>query len=88
MSEFIFNGLHESAKTTSGNNAPKYSTSGFDFVDQFGMLGKMKERSFEDIACDMNKLWSINPEKTVKFTLYIRMLGKILRKGWLNNFFS
>lgn len=78
MSEFVFKGLYESAKTVSGNNAPKFSTSGFDFVDQFGMLGKMKEqRSFEDIACDMNKLWSIDPDKTVKFTLYIRMITRV-----------
>jgi hypothetical protein len=67
----------KSAETLSGNYAKKYSTTGNDFVDQFGKLGSMREpRPFEEIAKDMSILWAKNPEKAVKFLIYIRLITR------------
>lgn len=74
---FVSSGLKESAKTRSGNNALKYSTTGNDFVDQFGILGSFKvPRDYKDIERDMSVLWASNSEDAVKFTLYIRMISR------------
>ena len=48
---FVAAAMKKSAVTTLGNGAKKYSTTGNEFVDQFGKLGSYKEpRSYEDIA--------------------------------------
>jgi hypothetical protein len=75
---FINAGSKISAETRSGNDALKYSTTGNDFVDQFGKLGSYKEqRSFNDISTDMSTLWTINPYLTVCFVFFIRMITRI-----------
>ena len=67
----------ESAKTLSGNNALKFSTTGNDYVDQFGKLGSFKTpRSFVEISNDCQLLWSQDQEKFVKFIIYIRMISR------------
>lgn len=74
---FIREGLKESNVTQSGNGAKKYSTSNDVFVDNFASISKFAEpRSYEDIAKDMYKLWSVNPEKCVKLAIYIRMITR------------
>jgi hypothetical protein len=75
---FINAGSKINAETRSGNDALKYSTTGNDFVDQFGKLGSYKEqRSFNDISTDMSTLWTINPYLTVCFVFFIRMITRI-----------
>lgn len=67
----------EAAKTRSGNNAVKYSTSGNDFVDQFTNLGGYKKpRIYAEIAKDMQLLWSQSPELATKFTFYLRIITR------------
>ena len=74
---FIKAGLKKSAQTLSGNGALKFSTTGNDFVDQFGKLGVMKvPRSFADVSKDMSTLWAQNPEMAVRFALYIRTITR------------
>lgn len=74
---FVNAGLKTSAKTRSGNGALKYSTTGNDFVDQFGKLGAMKvPRSYADVSKDMSTLWGQDPETAVKFALYIRTITR------------
>lgn len=74
---FVKAGLKRSAVTKSGNGALKYSTTGNDFVDQFGKLGVMKvPRSYADISKDMSTLWAQDPETAVKFALYIRTITR------------
>lgn len=74
---FLAAGHEKAAETLSGNLAKKYSTTGNDFIDQFGVLGDMKQpRKFEDIAKDMSVLWAENPEKAVKMVLYIRLITR------------
>jgi hypothetical protein len=76
---FVNAGLKKSAETLSGNGAKKYSTTGDDFVDQFGVLGSYKSpRSFNDIANDCEKLWAVNPLMTVAFIFYIRMITRVV----------
>lgn len=74
---FLNAGLKKSAETLSGNGALKYSTTGNEFVDQFGKLGSYKEeRSFKDISHDMSILWSLNQKNSVDFTFFIRMITR------------
>jgi len=74
---FVKAGMKKAAVTKSGNGALKYSTTGNDFVDQFGKLGTMKvPRSYADVSKDMSTLWAQNPETAVKFALYIRTITR------------
>jgi len=66
-----------SAETTSENGALKYSTSGSSFVDNFAAISYFKEpRSYEEVAKDMNILWSKNPKLCVKLAIYIRLITR------------
>lgn len=74
---FVNAGLSKSAETLSVNGALKYSTTGNDFVDQFGKLSSFKElRNFEDISNDCFLLYSQNPKLAVSFIFYIRMITR------------
>jgi hypothetical protein len=74
---FVNAGLKTSATTRSENGALKYSTTGSDFVDQFGKLGSYKApRSFADISRDMSTLYAQNPTDAVKFALYMRTVSR------------
>ena len=74
---FISSGMKTSAKTLSGNGALKYSTTGNDFVDQFGKIGSYKEpRSYSDIASDMSILYSINALLSIMFIIYLRIITR------------
>lgn len=76
---FINAGMKKSAKTKSGNGAEKFSTTGNDFVDQFGKLGQYKApRTYESIATDMSVLWSQNSYYTVCLVFFIRMITRIV----------
>lgn len=75
---FITAGMKKSAETRSGNNALKYSTTGNDFLDQFSNLGVYrKPRSFADISRDCAILWSNDPDTSVRFIMYIRMISRV-----------
>ena len=68
-----------SAETLSGNGALKYSTTGNDFVDQFGKLGSYKQpRTYAEISRDASTLWASNPLLSVMFILYIRMITRVV----------
>lgn len=74
---FVQAGMKESAKTTSGNGALKYSSTGNEFVDQFGKVSEYrKQRSFNDIQADMIALWSLDKLKAVMFALYLRIITR------------
>lgn len=75
---FVNAGLKKSTETVSGNGALKYSTTGNDFVDQFGKIGSYKQpRSFTDISNDCQLLWSQNAKMMVMFTFFLRMITRI-----------
>lgn len=77
-STFVSAAMSKGAETRSGNGSKKYSTTGNDFVDQFGKLGTYKApRSFADISKDCETLWSQNKILTVAFILYIRMISRV-----------
>lgn len=82
---FVKEGLKESAKTTSGNGAVKYSTSNNAFVDDFAVIANYKEpRTYEEVAKTMQLLWSINPKKCLQLAVYIRMITRetqVVEKG-------
>lgn len=74
---FIQGGLATSAETFSTNGALKYSTTGNDFLDQFGSIGTfLSPRSFEDIASSMQVLYGQDKLKAIKFTLYLRLISR------------
>lgn len=74
---FVNQGLKTSAETKSGNGALKYSTTGHDFVDQFGSVGQfMTPRSYKDIASDMQILYGQDASTAVKFILYLRLISR------------
>lgn len=77
-SAFVSGGMKKAVETRSHNGAVKYSSTGNDFVDQFGKLGTYKApRPFAEIAKDQELLWSQNKMMTVAFTLYIRMITRV-----------
>lgn len=77
VNAFISAALKDGAKTSSGNGALKYSTTGNIFVDQFGKLGSYKSpRHFEDIAKDCELSWAEDPYTSVVFSMYIRMITR------------
>jgi len=77
-SAFVNGGMKKAVETTSLNGAVKYSSTGNDFVDQFGKLGTYKApRAYNDIAKDQTLLYSQNKMLTVAFTLYIRMITRV-----------
>lgn len=74
---FVKEGLKESAKTVSGNGALKFSTSNDAFVDNFALIANFKEpRTYEEVAKDMYKLWSINPKKCLQLAVYVRLITR------------
>lgn len=76
-SAFVQAGMKKAARTSSGNGALKYSTTGNTFVDQFGSLGAYRApRGYDVIAADCVKLWAQDPEMTVRFILFIRMITR------------
>lgn len=77
---FVSNSMKKSAETTAlGNGALKLTTTGSDFVDQFGKISTYKApRSYNDIAKDMQLLWSQNPLLTLCLLFYIRMITRVV----------
>ena len=76
---FVNSGLKKAAITTSGNGAKKYSSTANEFVNQFGVLGSYKERrSFADIMKDISTIWAIDASLAMKFTLYLRIITRIV----------
>lgn len=86
-SAFVTAGLRNSNsnKTTSlGNGALKLISTGDDFIDQFGKATEYRDlRDYAIIAADMERLWSQDPLKTLKFTVYLRNITRqtILPEG-------
>jgi hypothetical protein len=77
VNSFIQAGLKKSAEGLSGNGALKYTTTGDDFLDQFGSLGTFRAiRSYNEISMDMAKLYGQNPLMAVKFTLFMRTITR------------
>lgn len=83
--QFVKQGLKTSSEIVSCEGAKKYSTTGDPFVDNFASASYYKEpRSYNEIAQDMNLLWSINPTQCVKLALYFRLItrkSKVLIKN-------
>lgn len=78
-SAFVNAGLKHSSVTHSENGAVKYKTTGNEFVDQFSSLGLYRsQRAFSDISSDMSKLWAVNPKYTIMFTLFIRLITRVV----------
>lgn len=78
-SAFVNAGMKKSAETLSGNGALKYSSTGNNFVDQFGVLGSYKApRSYNEIASDCSILYAQSRKFFVMFVLYIRMITRVV----------
>lgn len=74
---FVKEATKATHETLSGNGALKYTTSGDDFVDNFAAIASFKEpRSYNEVAKDMQRLWSQDPIKCLKLAVYIRMITR------------
>lgn len=74
---FVQEAMKASNETLSGNGATKYSTSGNAFVDNFASISKFKEpRIYAEVSQDMQYLWSLDPNTTLKLALYIRLITR------------
>ena len=74
---FVQEALRVSNETVSGNGSLKYTTSGDPFVDNFCSISNFKEpRSYNEIAKDMQLLWSIDPLTCLKLAVYIRAITR------------
>jgi len=78
---FVKAGLKESSKTTElGNHSLKYTSSGSDFVDQFGKVTNYKKpREYAEISKDMSILFAQNKLLTLALTFYIRMITRVVQ---------
>ena len=78
---FLREGLKEASATTNlGNGALKYTTTGSDFVDQFGKVSNYKKpRSFSEISKDQSTIWSQNKMLTMALLFYIRMITRTVQ---------
>lgn len=77
---FLLVANEQSAITRSENGAKKYTTTGNDFVDQFGKISEYKSpRSFNDISKDISVLWSINARLAIVFTIYLRIITRVVK---------
>jgi hypothetical protein len=77
LNQFLQEGLKQSSVVLSGNGAVKYSTSGNKFVDNFAAIANFKQpRTYQEVAKDMELLWSINPKDTIKLAIYIRIITR------------
>ena len=75
--QFIKEALKESHVTESKNGAKKYDTSGDNFVDNFAAISYFKEpREYDEVAKDMELLWSQDPLLCLKLSVYIRMITR------------
>lgn len=75
---FIAFGQEVDAETESGNGALKYTTTGDAFVDQFTKAAAyIAPRDYDSVSRDMEVLWNIDPDLTMKFLLYLRLISRI-----------
>ncbi|NCU27653.1 hypothetical protein EOM86_13210 [Candidatus Nomurabacteria bacterium] len=75
---FIAFGQKVSAETESGNGALKYTTTGDAFVDQFTKAAAyIAPRDYNSVSRDMEVLWNIDPDLTMRFLLYLRLISRI-----------
>lgn len=79
-SAFVKESLKASATTTAlGNGAVKFTTTGNDFVDQFGKVTNYKApRAFSDVAKDMSLLFSQDRRLAIAFMFYLRMVTRVV----------
>lgn len=78
--KFVRAGIKAGAKTQAlGNKAVKLTTTGNDFVDQFGKITQYRQpRAYAEIAADMSVLWNQNKLLTVCLLFYIRMITRVV----------
>lgn len=76
--QFLMSAMKQSAKTTSlGNHALKYTTTGSNFVDQFGKITNYRSlRSYDEVSLDMSTLWAQDKTLSMKLLFYIRMITR------------
>lgn len=76
-SAFVSAGLKRAARTTSGNAAEKFTTTGMAFVDEFGTAGRFRApREFKDVSKSMSTLWAQSQILALKFLVYLRMVTR------------
>jgi hypothetical protein len=77
---FLKAGVKNSVQTTSlGNGALKVTTTGSDFVDDFGKITNYKApRTFEEISRTVSVQWAQNPMLAVCMIFYIRMITRVV----------
>lgn len=77
---FLKASMKQSAQTTAlGNHALKYTTTGNDFVDQFGKCTAYKApRTYSAVSDDMRLLYSQDPATAVRFIAYLRMITRVI----------
>ena len=76
---FLRAGMKKSVTTNGlGNGATKLTTTGSDFVDDFGKVTNYKApRSFEEISKIVSLQWSQNKLLTICMIFYIRMITRV-----------
>lgn len=76
-SAFIQTGLKMDNTMLTGNGGVALKSSLNDFVDQFGTLGSYrKPRTYEEIAKDMQLIYSQDKEKAMRFIIYMRLVSR------------
>lgn len=61
------------------NGAVSNSTTGSWLLDDYGIAGTYRGRSFEDVSISMVRIWSENPLMALKLTFYLRTISRIAK---------
>lgn len=74
---FVNAAMKKGVEVKSGNGALKYSSTGNEFVNQFGKVSEYRApRAYSEIATDLNLLWSVDKKLATKFAIYLRMISR------------
>lgn len=62
--------------TFTENGAITNSTAGSALLDDFGVAGTYRARSFDDVSVSMSKIWAEDPLKAIQLTFYLRLISR------------
>ena len=64
--------------TLTENGAITPLSSGSKLVDQFGKVASFRNRNLSDVFSDMEEIWNENPDMSLKFIFYLRMITRVV----------
>jgi len=61
------------------NGAVSNSTTGSKLLDDYGIAGTYRGRSFDDVSISMVQIWDEDPLKALQLTFYLRNISRVVK---------